>query len=320
MKTVLIGVAVALSMAACAPAPADKAEGDKAASAPTAASAPAPAAQAPAAGPAASVDKPELAGRIKRYYESSGDIPPDVDVSVVSLDTSEIPGLSSGKMKLSRGAQAQEISFFVSNDGRWFLQGDPVDLTVDPIAKIVESITIDADDPSRGPASAAVTIVEYSDFQCPFCARAEKIVQEEVIAKYGDKVRFVYKQFPLTSIHPWAEPASMIGLCVFKQAGNDAYWKYHAAIFEKQKDIPNEAPAEKLFGIAKEAGADEAKVKACFEAEETKQIVVATLEEAEKIGVDSTPTFFINGRKLSGAQPLEAFQAIIDPELAKGKS
>jgi protein-disulfide isomerase len=316
MKTVLIGVAVALSMAACAPAPADK-PAEKAADAPAVAPAAAP---APAAGVAASVDKAELGGRIKRYYESSGDIPPDVDVAVVSLDASEIPGLSSGKMKLSRGDQAQEIAFYVSNDGRWFLQGDPVDLTVDPITKIVESITIDADDPSRGPESAAVTIVEYSDFQCPFCARAEKIVQEEVLAKYGDKVRFVYKQFPLTSIHPWAEPASMIGLCVFKQAGNDAYWKYHAKIFEQQKDIPNEAPAPKLLGIAKESGADEGKVKACFEAEETKQIVVATLEEAEKIGVDSTPTFFINGRKLSGAQPLEAFQAIIDPELAKGKS
>jgi protein-disulfide isomerase len=321
MKTIAVSIAAALLIAGCAPAPSEKAESDAVPAAKPEAAAPAPAPAAAPAAAAANVDKSELAGRIKRYYESSGDIPPDVDVAVAELSSSDIPGLSKGKMKLSRGAQSQEIAFFVSNDGRWFLQGDPVDLTVDPIAHIVETITVGENDPHRGSEAAAVTIVEYSDFQCPFCARAEKIVQEEVLAKYGDKVRFVYKQFPLTSIHPWAEPASIIGLCVFKQAGNDAYWKYHTAVFEKQKDIPNEAPAAKLLTVAKEAGADEAKVKACFEAEETKQIVVATLEEAEKIGVDSTPTFFINGRKLSGAQPLEAFQAIIDPELAKaGKS
>lgn len=317
MKSRFGSIAVALSFLACAQAPSEPPATDQGSAAP-AVQAEAPAA---AAAPAANLDKPELAGRIKRYYEASGDIPPDVDVSVTSIEAGEIPGLSQGRLQLSRGEQSQELTFYVSNDGRWFLQGDPVDLTVDPVARIVEAIEIDADDPVRGGADAAVTIVEYSDFQCPFCARAEEIVQKEVLTKYGDKVRFVYKQFPLTSIHPWAEPASMIGLCILKQSGNEAYWKYHAAVFQKQKDIPNEAPATQLLGLAKEAGADEAKVKACFEAEETKATVVATLEEAEKIGVDSTPTFFINGRKLSGAQPLEAFQAIIDPELAKaGKS
>lgn len=309
MKSLSGSIVVALVVAACAQAPSELPPNEQAA--------PAAAADQAAAPGAAGIDKPELAARIKRFYEASGDIPPDVDVAVTELAAGEITGFSKGTMRLSRGDQSQEIVFYVSDDGRWFLQGEPVDLTIDPVARIVETIQIGADDPSLGAADAAVTIVEYSDFQCPFCARAEEIVQKEVLAKYGDKVRFVYKQFPLTSIHAWAEPASMIGLCVLRQAGNDAYWKYHAAVFGKQKDIPNEAPATLLLGLAKDAGADEAKVKACFEAEETKPIVVATLEEAEKIGVDSTPTFFINGRKLSGAQPLEAFDAIIGPELAK---
>ena len=315
MKTIAVSIILALLAAGCSPAPSEKADHEAPAAKPAAA---APPAAAPAAaGAPANLDKPELAGRIKRYYESSGDIPPDVDVSVAELGGSDIPGLTKGKLRLARGAQSQEMAFFVSNDGRWFLQGDPIDLTVDPVAHIMETIKVTDNDPKRGAATSPVTVVEYSDFQCPFCARAEKIVQEEVLAKYGDKVRFVYKQFPLTSIHPWAEPASLIGLCVFKQNGNDAYWKYHAAVFEKQKDVPTENPTAQLLAIAKESGADEAKVKACLDAEETKPLVAASLEEAEKIGVDSTPTFFINGRKLSGAQPLEAFQAIIDPELAK---
>ena len=312
MKSVSGSIAAALVFAACAQAPSELPQSEQAA----------PAAASQAAAPApADIDKPELAARIKRFYEASGDIPPDVDVAVTELGAGEIAGLSKGTMRLSRGEQAQELAFYVPHDGRWFLQGEPVDLTVDPVARIVEVIQIGADDPSLGAEDAAVTIVGHSDCQCPFFARAEEIVQKEVLAKHGDKVRFVYKQFPLTSIHPWAEPASMIGICVLRQAGNDAYWKYHTAVFEKQKDIQNEAPATLLLGLAKDGGADEAKVKACFEGEETKAVVVATLEEAEKIGVDSTPTFFINGRKLSGAQPLEAFDAIIEPELAKaGKS
>ncbi len=93
------------------------------------------------------------------------------------------------------------------------------------------------------------------------------------------------------------------------------------AVFKAQKDIPNEQPAEKLLGIAKDAGADPAKVKECFDKGETKALVDASMAEAEEVGVNSTPTFFVNGKRLSGAQSLEAFKALIDPELAKaGKS
>jgi protein-disulfide isomerase len=258
---------------------------------------------------------------IKRYYTSSGQIPDDVTMTVAEIKPSQVTGLNEGTLTLSRGPQSQEVPFLISADGRWFLRADPVDLNVDPVEQVLSKIKLGDENPRIGPADAAVTIVEYSDFQCPFCARAEEIVQGEVLKAYGDKVAFVYKQFPLTSIHPWAEPASMIGLCIYKQNGNAAYWKFHEAVFKGQKDIPNEGFEEKLLAMAKDAGADQAKVKGCFDAGETKALVDATLEEAEAIGVNSTPTFFINGKRLSGAQSLEAFKAIIDPELAKaGKS
>ncbi len=289
-----------------APAPAAQPQ----AAAPAQASAPAPA-------PAANLDKAKISESIKRYYTNSGQIPEDVNMVVTELEPSEVTGLHEGTLQLSRGAQTQEVPFLITADGRWFLRADPVDLTVDPVQEVLSKIKLGPENPSLGPSDAKVTIVEYSDFQCPFCARAEEILQNEVLKEYGDRVTFVYKQFPLTSIHPWAEPASIIGLCIYQQSGNDAYWKYHQAVFKAQKDIPNENPGEKLLALAKDAGADEAKVKACYEAGETKPIVEATLAEAEAIGVNSTPTFFINGRRLSGAQPLEAFKAIIDPELAK---
>jgi protein-disulfide isomerase len=281
---------------------------------------PAAPAPAPAAAPAAAApDKGQVATLIKRYYGASGEIPPDVDMVVTELKPSDIGGLYAGKLRLSRGEQSQELGFLLSPDGRWYLQAEAVDLTVDPVAAVVDKIKITEDDPSLGPKDAVVKIVEYSDFQCPFCARADKIVKEEVLKEYGDRVTFVYKQFPLASIHPWAEPASILGLCVRKQKGNDAYWKYHEAVFAAQQEVTAENAKEKLLDLAVKAGANRDAAKACLDAGETKAIVAATIAEAELLGIDSTPTFFINGRKLAGAQPLSAFKAIIDPELAKGK-
>ena len=293
--------------------PSTASEGAKADNPPQAA----PAAPA-AAAPAASGDKDKIGESIKRYYTRSGQIPDDVKIVVTELKKSDIDGLEEGTLELSRGAQAQKMPFLLSNDGRWFLRADPVDLTVDPIEEVLKKIKVTPNDPSRGPDNSKVTIIEYSDFQCPFCARAEKILEDEVFKNYGDKVKFVYKQFPLKQIHPWAEPASLIGMCVFKQGGNEQYWKYHEAVFKAQKDIKPDTANDQLLKMAQDAGADQSKIKACFDSKETPPLVDATVAEAESVGVNSTPTFFINGRRLSGAQSIEAFKAIIDPELAKG--
>lgn len=314
-----IAFAAAATFLSCSPSTPGSSEHKEApkGEAPSAAQAPAAAAPAPA-GAAANIDKAKVGDLIKRYYTSSGQIPEDVEMSVTDIKPSEVTGLSEGTLRLARGAQSQEVPFLISADGRWFLRADPVDLTIDPVQQVLSKIKLGDDNPSRGAKDSPVTIVEYSDFQCPFCARAEEIVAGEVLKAYGDKVTFIYKQFPLTSIHPWAEPASLIGLCVYKVGGNAAYWKYHETVFKSQKDVPADDPAAKLLGFAKDAGADQAKVKDCFEKGETKALVDATLAEAEEVGVNSTPTFFINGKRLSGAQSLDAFKAIIDPELAKG--
>ncbi|HZR81800.1 MAG TPA: DsbA family protein [Candidatus Binatia bacterium] len=311
---------VAAGAAACSQSPSS---GDKPASPPASQPAEKPAAQpaaAPAAAPAAgsaAVDKDKVGTQIKRYFEAQGQIPADVTVAVSDIKPSEVAGLYEGTLKLSRGEQSQDLKFLISADGRWFLRVDPIDLNVDPVQSVVAKIDIGPQNPSLGPKDAKVTIVEYSDFQCPFCAKAEVIVRDEVLKQYGDKVRFVYKQFPLTQIHPIAQPASLIGLCVFKQSGNEAYWKYHHTVFDKVKEIPSDKPADALLDIAKNAGADRDKVKECFEKEETQPLIDATQEEAEAINVNSTPTFFVNGRRLSGAQPLDAFKGVIDPELQK---
>lgn len=267
---------------------------------------------------AVTIDQGALVSRIKRHFESSGQIPSDVNVELLGLSEAGIGTLQRGVLRLSKDEQEQELDFLVSNEGRWFLRVEPVDLTIDPIARVVDVIEIGPRDPMLGSADARVTIVEYSDFQCPFCARAEAIVHDEVLKAYGDRVRFVYKQMPLVSIHPWAQAASAIGLCVHREGGNDAYWKYHREVFRKQGDVDADEAEEQLLAIAVKAGVEKKAVASCFEAGETAETITATLAEAEELQVNSTPTFFINGRRLSGARPLEAFKAVIEPELEDG--
>lgn len=162
--------------------------------------------------------------------------------------------------------------------------------------------------PTEGPDSAKVTIVEFSDFQCPFCGRAAKTVSE-VHKKYGNKIRIAFKHFPLP-MHKDAGPASEASMCVFEQS-KDKFWKFHDIAFANQDKLD----AENLVKHAKAAGADEKKFKECFDSKKYADFVKKDMAAGEKLGVRSTPTFFINGQLLSGALPVEAFSEVIDEEL-----
>ncbi|NDF14847.1 DsbA family protein [bacterium] len=148
----------------------------------------------------------------------------------------------------------------------------------------------------------------FSDFQCPFCSRAAKTVSE-IKKKYGNKVKLVFKHFPLP-MHQQAGPASEASMCVFEQ-NKDKFWKFHDMAFEKQSSLDNDS----LVKYAKAVGADEKKFKECFEGKKFSEAVKADLAYGEKLGVRSTPTFFVNGQLLSGALPIDQFSEVIDEEL-----
>jgi protein-disulfide isomerase len=170
--------------------------------------------------------------------------------------------------------------------------------------------------PERGAKDAKVTIVEYSDFQCPFCARVYATLENEVLKDYGDKVRFVFKNFPLTSIHPWAEDGAVAAGCAFQQ-GNDKFWTMYNGLFSKQSEITRDNLREKASGIAKDGGLDVEKFQDCLDGRKSLDAVKADESEGTALGVNSTPTFFINGRRLSGAQSGQDFKQMIDQELGK---
>ncbi len=168
--------------------------------------------------------------------------------------------------------------------------------------------------PIRGLATAPVTIVEFSDFQCPFCKRVEETLKQVQI-KYGDKVRFVWKDQPLP-FHPRAEPAAEVGRDVRAQKGDAAFWDFHDRVYAAQPALED----SDLLRAATEAGADGKKALAAAKAKKYAAGIGADEDLADDVQASGTPHFFINGHRLVGAQPLEKFSAIIDDELTKASA
>jgi protein-disulfide isomerase len=169
-------------------------------------------------------------------------------------------------------------------------------------------VTVAAEGPSRGAASAPITIVEFSDFQCPYCSKAEETV-DKVLKAYEGKVRLVYRDFPLP-FHPQAQKAAEAAHCAGDQG---KYWEMHEKLFANQKALEPTA----LKGYAKELKLDEAKFEKCLDSGSQAQLVASNKSAGEKVGVTGTPAFFVNGYMLNGAQPYEEFKSLIDQELAK---
>lgn len=162
--------------------------------------------------------------------------------------------------------------------------------------------------PMKGPEDAPVTIVEFSDFQCPFCRRVQPTI-DELQAKYGDKLRWSFKDLPLVSIHPEAQKAAEAARCAGDQ---DKFWEYRAKMFANN-DINSALHTQ----TAEELGLDQPKFQECLESGRYAEAVQADSEEAAAMGISGTPAFLINGVLLSGAQPLDAFEQVIDRELER---
>ena len=261
-------------------------------------------------GPAASDDT--ISSRVVDYFGKAVSTP-GVTFKVTKIEPAEVPGFKKGHLEAALGQQKQDVPFYVSNDGRYLFRSDAIDLTMDPFQAVMQKIKLDGA-PSRGPADAKVTVVEFSDFECPFCARAWEIFEKEVYPQYGDKVRFVFKQMPLTQIHPFSEDAAVASMCALQQ-GNDQFWKLYNGLFAAQNEITKENLPAKVEQIATAAGLDVPKLKDCLASRKSLDAVRADQQEAAAVGVNSTPTFFVNGRRVQGAQDANAFKQALDQAL-----
>ncbi len=204
------------------------------------------------------------------------------------------------------------LAFFLGLGGGYLLWGGEKTTAAGTQATQIRRVDIATDgDPSIGPDDAPVTVIEFSDYQCPYCQSWYQQVYEQLLANYPGQIRFVYLDLPL-SMHAEAEPAAEAADCAGEQG---AYWKYHDALFNRQYGL-NRAAYERY---AADLGLDTSAFAACLDSHRYQDEIQADFSEAARAGIESTPTFVVNGRVLIGALPFASFQSVIDEELATAK-
>jgi len=171
------------------------------------------------------------------------------------------------------------------------------------------TVAIPAGAPSTGPAGAPVTIVEFTDYQCPYCHRAQGVI-DQVLSRYAGKIRFVHLDFPLDG-HPGAVPAARAARCAGEQG---KFWEYHRGLMT----APGSLDAADLARRAATLQLDGSSFEACLSSRRHDDAIQASFRQGEELGVSGTPAYFVNGRMLSGARPIESFEELIDEELAGG--
>ena len=264
---------------------------------------------------------PDLARKIEHQVRAFYSLPPDVKVTIgIITPASEVPGYDSVAVQLDQEGKHKNYTFLVSKDRNTMLRVTKFDLSKDAYSDLMSKIDVSGR-PSRGAKGAKVVVVNFDDFECPFCSRMHQTLFPEIFKEYGDRVTFVYKDYPLAEIHPWAIHAAVNAGCLAAQ-NNDAYWDFADYIHANKQVVDNErTPAGRLDAVDKMAllqgqrhNVDLAKLQSCLKAQ-NEDAVRASMKEAETLGVDATPTLFINGQKIDGAVPIDEVRAALDTAL-----
>jgi protein-disulfide isomerase len=251
---------------------------------------------------------PDSKAEIIRQVKTVFKLPETIKLSVGPIVNSPYPGFSETTVMADNQGHEQKQKYYVTEDKRFLVLGAIFNMDVDPRRNALSTIKLDGQ-PSQGPANAPVTIVEYADLECPTCAREHEFLQKELLPKYGDKVRIVYKEFPLVQAHPWSLTAAIASQCAFREDPSK-YLAYRSSIFEHQPNISATSARDLLLYYGQQIGLDRLKLAACIDSQASRSRVEENLREGQALGVDRTPTFFINGRILVGGAPDLFYQSI----------
>jgi protein-disulfide isomerase len=253
--------------------------------------------------------------RIETEIRSRYSVPPGVDIQLSPPEASVVPGYDQIVVTFVHDEKKTIFDFLVSKDRKTLARLETIDISEDLMSKIDVKGR-----PVRGNPNAKVTIVNFDDLECPFCARMHATLFPGLLKAYGNRVRIIYKDYPLTEIHPWAIHAAVDANCLAEQ-NTDAYWDFSDYVHSNAKEVGGKTPAEAFGNLDKQTMAegekhhlDAQRLKACAQKSDD-SAVRASMAEADKLGVDATPTLFINGEKVSGALPEADVRAIIDRQL-----
>jgi protein-disulfide isomerase len=260
---------------------------------------------------------PALNRHIEVMVRSQYNVPQDFDVKIGERKVSQIPGYDSLPVIIQHGGQASSVEFLLSKDNKTLARLETFDLAKDPALNI--DVTGRA---IRGNPGAKITVINYDDLQCPYCAHMHQALFPATLDRYKDKVRFVYKDFPLVQIHPWAMHAAVDANCLAAQS-SDVYWTYVDYIHSHGQEVNGEdrntsKSFDALNRIARDeatvAKLDTAKLDACIQQQDDSK-VKASMREGQSLGVEGTPALFIDGERISGAIPQEQIWLSIDRAL-----
>lgn len=264
---------------------------------------------------------PELQRSIEKQIIATFSLPPYVAVTVTERKPSDqFPGYDKLTVVLAYGEQSQKQEFLLSKDGKTLISIKKMDLTRDPQAEFMAKIDLQGR-PVRGNKDAKVTVVVYDDFQCPYCSRMHQTLND-VLKSYGDRIKVVYKDFPLKEIHPWAERAAIDSECLAKVDGS-AYWDFADYVHTNGREIQGEhspvsaqqAAVDRItLEVGKRHAANAAALESCVKTQ-SRTDLDASVKEAEGLGVESTPEVIVDGMKMDGAVPEAEFRAWLDKEL-----
>jgi len=256
----------------------------------------APQPQAASAAPSGTGQLP-IQKTVEAYLRNLYAFGPDTEVKVGAPKDIGVEGLQEVDIEVKVGENHETGKVYVTKDGKFMFRGELSDLSKDPLAENRAQLQT-KDSPSLGPANASVTVVEFSDFECPVCRRLHDSLRT-LLPNYP-QVRVVFKDYPLEQIHPWARTAALAGRCSYQQAPA-AFWKMYDLIYDSQDVISAENAWGKMTDFAAQAGLNPDAFKACMAGPEAGAAVDASRANGVQLEVGSTPTIFVNGRRIVGA-------------------
>jgi len=244
-----------------------------------------------------------------RCIREATKLPSQTELKIGTFEKTPYPQLLKSVITASEGKSIQTAEVFITNDRRTGILGVVFPFREDVVRSMIKT----KDMPRQGPSNAPVTIVEYADLQCPVCARLHEFVEKQLLAKYGDKIRVIFKEFLIPG-HDWSPTAAVANECAY-QINPLAFPRYRSLIFANQNVINASNVRELLLGLGNDAGLDRSTLAACMDSKASLPRVEAARQEGRDLGVHATPTSFVNGRIVTGLPSEAAFYKIVDDAL-----
>ncbi|MBY0504705.1 MAG: DsbA family protein [Bryobacteraceae bacterium] len=250
---------------------------------------------------------------LEAYVRHLVPYPAQIKIEVGDPSPSSLPGFSQVRVLASMGERFKQHIFEVSADGQRFFEATVYDVAQNPFAADLAKLKTEFQ-PSLGTAGAPVTLVLFSDFQCTYCREQSRLLRENLLKAYPKEVRLFFKDYPLDQIHPWARPGAIAARCVFRQNA-PAFWDFHDYLFDKQSEFTAANLKEKSLAWVTGKGLNVAQFTSCFDTRATEKEVDRNVADGRNVQVGSTPTLFVNGRKLAGVLEWPSLKSLIDLEI-----